>query len=346
VRALTEREGLTDQLLDVVELADGQRHHRLRTSDPPEVPGLSEVVRNGAGARQIDESGRDVAELELRHEPKEMRAHDALGVAEPVSQLVQLRGQRDPLRGCVGGDDRHHATLERIGESGRVTRAAREVDRLATQGVAPTAGRLVAERSGEAREQPCAELDVLVGEPGEALFEERHESIVLCAARPDDTPAVSRSRLGELVLQRETSRDAGGLDERHSRRAHVSCPRFGVAPRKEKPATLPCVRGFREVQGLERGLVQTRSLLEGEKCERAIAGAPGDDEALVELAACHRMVCKLREVRPGLVAVEAFERLGGEPVQPHAPGARETLVHRVADEHVREAESTCAARHI
>ena len=307
---------------------------------------MSEVVRNRAGAAQIDESGRDVAELELRHEPKEMRAHDALGVAEPVSQLVQLRGQRDPLRGCVGGDDRHHATLERIGESGRVTRAAREVHRLATQGVAPTAGRLVAERSGEAREQPCAELDVLVGEPGEALFEERHESIVLCAARPDDTPAVSRSRLGELVRQRETSRDPGGLDECHSRRVHVSCPRLRVAPRKQQPATLPRVCGVREIQCLERGLVETRRLLEGEKCECAIAGAPGDDEALVELAAGDRMVCKLREVGPGLVAVEALERLGGESVKPHAPGGRKALVHGVADEHVREAESTCAARHV
>src|SRR2546421_9318459 len=98
VRALTEREGLTDQLLDVVELAGGQRHHRLRASDPPKVPGLSEVVRNGAGTRQIDESGRDVAELELRHEPKEVRAHDALGITEPLGHLVQLCGERDPLR--------------------------------------------------------------------------------------------------------------------------------------------------------------------------------------------------------------------------------------------------------
>ena len=45
-------------------------------------------------------------------------------------------------------------------------------------------------------------------------------------------------------------------------------------------------------------------------------------------------------MRPGLIAVEPFQRLDHLPVQPNAPSGREPVVECVADQDVREAKTT------
>ena len=79
-----------------------------------------------------------------------------------------------------------NAAVERVGERSGVSGAAGELDRLPAQPVAAIARRLVAKRPGEPGEQPGPQLDVVVGERGQPLLEQRHEPIVAPGPRPDD----------------------------------------------------------------------------------------------------------------------------------------------------------------
>ena len=119
-----------------------------------------------------------------------------------------------------------------------------------------------------------------------------------------------------------------------------------LAEREEQLAARPLVARVRQVERVERRLVEARGLLVGEERERAIAGAPGVAQALVEVAAGDGVVRELGEVGSRLVAVERLERLDRQPVQPDAAGGREPLVERVADEDVGEAKTTAAAGNV
>jgi len=58
------------------------------------------------------------------------------------------------------------------------------------------------------------------------------------------------------------------------------------------------------------------------------------------------VVRELGQVGSRLVAVERLERLHRQPVQPDTASSGESLVERVADEDVREAETTLSLIHI
>jgi hypothetical protein len=82
---------------------------------------------------------------------------------------------------------------------------------------------------------------------------------------------------------------------------------------------------FRSVGPLERGeseLIQACGLLIGEERERTIPGALGIEEPPIEVAAGDRVVGKLGEVAPGVLAVQCLERLDCQPVQ---------VLERIAD---------------
>ena len=79
----------------------------------------------------------------------------------------------------------------------------------------------------------------------------------------------------------------------------VPRPDLRLAEREQQLAARLSSRGPREVERLERRLVQPRGLLVGEERERAVAGAPGVAEALVEVAAGDGVVRELGQVGSG-----------------------------------------------
>ena len=242
------------------------------------------------------------------------RVDDPLRVADPLSHVAKLAAERKALGDRIRGADGGATAVERVGESGGVSGAAGELDRLPAQPVAAIPRGLVAKRSSQAGEQPGPQLDVLLGERGEPSSSNGTSRSSPRGPRPHEATAVTGSRAGQLTRQAEASGDAGGVEEgplcRRESPAATSC----LAEGEQELAARLLVRRVRELERLERHLVQARSLLVGEERERAISGAPGVAKALVEVPPGDRVVRELGQVGSGLVAVERLERLDGLPV--------------------------------
>src|SRR5262249_31381391 len=114
------------------------------------------------------------------------------------------------------------------------------------------------------------------------------------AARPKSSGSPRRSAM--VVASRVLSRGFSNPPPPHSPRAPL-----GLAQLDQPLAALPLVQLLLELQRLERPLVVDRSVLVGELRVRAIAGARGVVDGLVDVTARQRLeevVRQLREVRP------------------------------------------------
>ena len=100
------------------------------------------------------------------------------------------------------------------------------------------------------------------------------------------------------------------------------------------------------VQHPESRLVQACALLVGQEVQRPVRRTPGVREPLVELASGDRVVCKLCEMWPQLLAIERLELFHDQPVRMDATHGGEPLVDGVSDEDVREAKVTRRAGNI
>ena len=209
---------------------------------------------------------------------------------------------------------------ERVGEHGRVAGLPGELDRLAAECVTTLPQGLVAQGSRQPRKQPRAQFRILARKAGQALLEQRHEPFVVARARPHDSPAVARSRHGQLTRKPEAPGEAGGHDEGRPRRRSLSGSDLCLAERKEQLAASgslagPRSRGRRGRSG--RGAPPPRR----RERERPVTGKPGVADAPLEVAGCDRMVSELREMRPGLVPAEGFQRLADPSVEGDAASA-------------------------
>jgi hypothetical protein len=86
----------------------------------------------------------------------------------------------------------------------------------------------------------------------------------------------------------------------------VSRSPVGVAERQQQLAP-PLISPSRELECLERLLIEPRRLLIGEKRERTLSGALGVRGALFEVGSSDRVVRKLGEVGSRVVTVERLE---------------------------------------
>jgi hypothetical protein len=72
---------------------------------------------------------------------------DSLPIPDALAHLTKLAAEREALGHGVRSHDRGGTSVERVGQSRGVPRAAGKLDRLAAQPIAPIAGRFVAKRS-------------------------------------------------------------------------------------------------------------------------------------------------------------------------------------------------------
>jgi hypothetical protein len=136
--------------------------------------GLSELLGDAAHRLEIGFRLTDLSDQDLHDDPVPVSLHDQLCVADPLAHLAELASEREALCDRVGGHDRGGAAVERVRERGRISGPPSELDRFAAQLVAAIPCRFVAKRSRQAGEKPGAELDVVVGEHGETLLEQRY----------------------------------------------------------------------------------------------------------------------------------------------------------------------------
>jgi hypothetical protein len=106
----------------------------------------------------------------------------------PVSSLGRLGDDLvaldEPRLGIVGRDQGGSRRGEGIGERQRVADPARDLERLFTDALAALAGRCVAKRRREPREQLDAKPAVFLAKTGERLLEQRDEPLVGYSVRP------------------------------------------------------------------------------------------------------------------------------------------------------------------
>jgi hypothetical protein len=117
---------------------------------------------------------------------------DALWVADPLGDLAQFADEREALGNRVWGADGSQTAVKRVAA---ITRG------------------LVAKHACQAGKEPGPQIDVLLGEGGEALLQQRHELIVASGPRPHEATALTGRRAGELAGQAETAGNAGGVEE-------------------------------------------------------------------------------------------------------------------------------------
>ncbi len=222
--------------------------------------------------RRLDIGGgsHEVALLQQGHEPQHVPPDDPLRVAAPRGDVAQLAAERRGSRpSCPGRGSRRPGRRART-PARRAAGAAGELDALRRLSASLRA-RDGSPRSapGEPREQPGAELDVLVAERGEPLLEQRHEPLVVAGPRPDDPPAVTGRGAGELVRQAERAARCRPRRGRRVLAAGVFPARDSrLAERRAAARSARARRRRREVERLERRLVQARGLLVGEQRER------------------------------------------------------------------------------
>ncbi len=136
---------------------------------------------------------------------------------------------------------------------------------------------------------------------------------------------------------------SAAAEQRLPRSRGVPGTRLRIGDREQELAPRALVGAGVELERRQRRAIEPHRLLVREQGERAVARAPGIRERPAGVPAGDRVVRELGQVRPRIGAAERLERVHDTTVQPHAPRARQALVERVPDDHVREAQPSRAA---
>jgi hypothetical protein len=267
------------------------------------------------------------------------RVREPLEVTAPLRHIAELVREGQALVDRVGADDRRRPAVERPHEGGRTPRAPGQIERFLAQRVSPLPRMLVADRSGQARQEPSPQDVDPIAESVQALLEQRNEQRIGAGATPHMASAVACGCACQLAREIGAPRNRRCLEERLPCGGHIARARYGVAARQEQLAPGSLVVWVRELERLERRFIETSGLLVGQVLERAIASAPGVVDSLAELAPRHGMVRELGELRPRLGAVECFEGLDRLSVQPDPANRRQSFVQAVADQYMGESEA-------
>ena len=217
----------------------------------------------------------------------------------PRGHLAELAAEREAFGDRVGAMMAAARPSSAYASAAGLPVAAGELDRLAAQPVAALTRRLVTQRSLRGGREAW---------PGARRPRRRARRALPRAAaragrrpgpRPDDPPAVAGCRARKLKREADAPSDAGGVEEALLRDRTVSRPNLRLAEREEKLAARVLVARVRQVERVERRLVQARGLLVGEERQRTVAGALGVAEGLVEVASGDGVVRELGQVLPG-----------------------------------------------
>ena len=250
---------------------------------------------------------------------------DLARVGQPLSG-----GVRRVQRGLGGG--------QRGRDRDRVADPARHLDRLLHQLLAARAGRAVAQRRGQAREQPDAQRAVVRSDGDEPFLEQRDEAVVGEPVRPQEPSAVARGGAGEHQRQSGRPCHVRRPQARRLRARVVPAPALRVTERQQQLTALRGGRRAARVERRERQRVQPHRLLVGQLRDRAGARAPGVADRLGR-GGLVEVMRELGEMRIELGRVDGLERLAHAAMQLDPPSPGQTVIGGVPDQGVREAHA-------
>ena len=197
---------------------------------------------------------------------------------------------------------------------------------------APPARRAAGCRSDSRAE--CASHRVeLTGGPGSRPARKRASASAVIARSSAATTSASRAASGARGAP--VARPRWGAWSTRSRRSARALPT--ASARRSSVAPWRCRDDPRDRhhRSHDRGGGEDREA----EARRPGRAPPGETRQLEEAG---KGLVSLGEVGSGLLAVERFERLHRQPVQPDAAGPGESFVERVTNENVREAQATGA----
>ena len=218
---------------------------------------------------------------------------EPLAVAGDGRQLDDLARVGQPRLDGVRRVQRRLGGGQRGRDRDGIADPARHLDRLLHQHLAARAGRPVAQRRGQAREQPDAQRAVGRADDRDALLQQRDEAVVREPVAPQEAPAVAgRGAREQLGLPRGPG-DVRGAQERRLRAHVIALARLRLPQRQQHRAAL---RGRPALERGERQLVQAHRLLVRVQRDRARSGAGGVVDRLGR-ARLVEVVGELGEVR-------------------------------------------------
>ena len=214
---------------------------------------------------------------------------EPLAVAGDGRQLDDLPRVGQPRLDGVRRVQRRFGGGQRGRDRDGIADPAGHLDRLLHQHLAARARGPVAQRGGQAREQPDAQRAVGRAHDRDPLLQQRDEAVVREPVAPEEAPAVARRGAREQLGLPRGPRDVRGAQERRLRAHVIALARLCLPQRQQHRAAL---RGRCPLERGERQLVQAHRLLVRVQRDRARPGAGG----VVDRLARPRLVEVVREL--------------------------------------------------